>query len=222
MRATLRLITLLAGCVSCSAPGLFSSNSPPTADMLALSKLIEIKSHESIKVDPKSHNANKTPALPAPGTVILTLKTSALLNPNAMQNAAPVRVWIFELDKFEKFTKAEQSALVNNPEKILGSDLRRSRDVVLAPEELVNLQWQVQTPGFIGVLADFRKPPTQLFQQRQLIAFDAKSSLSWKIILSGNTLVSLANAQPDKTPVNIDNDLAQPRVVPGLNNNSHE
>jgi type VI secretion system VasD/TssJ family lipoprotein len=190
--------------------------------MVSLSKLIEIKSHESIKADLKSNNADKPPTLPAPVTVILTLKTSASLNPNAMQNSAPVRVWIFELDKFEKFSKAEQSALVNNPEKILGSDLRRSRDVVLAPEELINLRWQVQTPGFIGVLADFRKPPTQLFQQRQIIAFDAKSALSWKIILSGNTLISLANAQPDRTPVNIDNDLAQPSVAPSLHDKSHK
>jgi hypothetical protein len=87
---------------------------------------------------------------------------------------------------------------------------------VLAPEELVNLRWQVQTPGYIGVLADFRTPPAQLFQQRQIIAFDAKSALSWKIILSGNTFISLANAQPEKTPVNMDNDLAQPSVAPGL------
>lgn len=180
---------------------LFESPPPPSSD--TISKYIEVKARESVREEQA-----KLPLLkPAPPSVSLSLQTSAWINPDAMQHSAPVRVWILELSKYEKFGKSEISAIIKNPEKTLGSDLIRSRDLVLAPEELVNLKWAVQQPGFIGIVADFRNPSSQQVQQRQLIAFDAKSALSWKVVLTGNTLITIANAATDKTPVSLDNDV---------------
>lgn len=189
----------------CGAMKMFES--PPQPSLDTISKYIEVKSRESVREEHAKLPVAKPPT-PAPPSVSLSLQTSAWVNPDAMQNSAPVRVWVFELSKFEKFGKADVEALITAPEKTLGADLLRSRDLVLAPEELVSLKWAVQQAGFIGIVADFRKPSTQQVQQRQIIAFDAKSALSWKVVFTGNTLITVANAGPDKASIAIDNDIA--------------
>lgn len=166
--------------------------------------------------------ADKVPAAAAPSVeavsparVVLMLQAAEWLNPNALQTPTPVRVWVFELQDVHAFSTADTAALVADPAKVLGADLRRVRDTILAPGEDVSLQWLFGEPGYVGILADFRTPPQAPLQSRQLIAFDGKTPSTWEVRLSGNTLMAVANVTQSARPASRidDQPLRSPQVA---------
>jgi type VI secretion system VasD/TssJ family lipoprotein len=126
----------------------------------------------------------------------ITLQASDWINPDSMQGAAPVRIRIFELEKFAAFSNASSMDLISDPAKALGAELRRFRDVIIAPGERMQVNWTLDGSGYVGVLADFRTPGGMPEQSRQILAVDEGKSVLWRIQLDGNTMLAVGR-MPD-------------------------
>jgi type VI secretion system VasD/TssJ family lipoprotein len=134
------------------------------------------------------------------GEVVLLLQAAEWVNPSSMGAPSPVRVSVFELQQLERFSSADTALLLSDPAKILGPDLRRTRDVVLAPGEDIAIKWMVRQAGYVGVVADFRILPQASIQNKQIIAFDGKTPSTWRVRLSGNAVLSVANVSMSSSP----------------------
>lgn len=133
------------------------------------------------------------------GAVVMTLhlQSADWVNPTPMQQPAPVRIWIYELDSIDKFANADTRQLLSDPARVLGTNLRWVRDIILAPGEEATLRWAANQPGYVGLLADFREPPKRIEQQRQTFNRNGRTPEIWQVHISGNAMLTVARLEPD-------------------------
>lgn len=192
--------SLLSGCAALRSMEESVTSTLETIPMMQMLGIESRKTQEEKAMAAASADASAEAEAAAEGRLVLMLQAAQWLNPNALQTSAPVRVWVFELQDVQAFSTADTAALLADPAKVLGADLRRVRDTILAPGEGVSVQWTTKEPGFVGILADFRTPPQAPLQSRQLIAFDGKTPSTWEVRLSGNTLLAVANVTQSSRP----------------------
>ena len=190
MRRLIFVFTAMITMTGCSVMRSVDDRISGTLENIPVMKMIGIESRQA-------QEQREHPSLPedlnSGATVTLWLQASAWVNPSPMQSPSPVRVWVYELESIEKFGSANLAQLLVEPEKALGLDLRRVRDTVLAPDEEISVQWRMNQPGYIGIVADFRQPAASSEQSRQMIAFDGKTASSWQVRLTGNAVLAVAN-----------------------------
>jgi type VI secretion system VasD/TssJ family lipoprotein len=192
--------SLLSGCAALRSMEESVTSTLETIPMLKMLGIESRKTQEGKVMVAASADVSAKADAAAEVGLVLMLEAAQWLNPNALQTSAPVRVWMFELQDVQAFSTADTAALLADPAKVLGADLRRVRDTILAPGEGVSVQWTTRGLGFVGILADFQTPPQAPLQSRQLIAFDGKTPSTWEVRLSGNTLLTVVNVTQSSRP----------------------
>jgi|HubBroStandDraft_5_1064220.scaffolds.fasta_scaffold78022_3 type VI secretion system protein VasD len=105
-----------------------------------------------------------SPPPPPPPTVVnLTLKALAGVNPGPDGQAAPVSVRVYQLETAAGFSNAEFFPLYNTDAVVLGQDLVKREEFVLAPgttkTETIMPKDQVKSLGFFAGFRAFQSLP---------------------------------------------------------------
>jgi type VI secretion system protein VasD len=104
------------------------------------------------------------PPPPPPPTVLnLTLKALPGVNPGPDGQAAPVVVRVYQLETAANFGNAEFFPLYNTDSTVLGADLVKREDIVLAPgatkTETIMPKDPVKALGIFAGFRDFQNTP---------------------------------------------------------------
>jgi type VI secretion system protein VasD len=98
-----------------------------------------------------------TPPPPPPTRVQMVVEASPDANPDQAGRPSPTVVRVYELTGPSSFQEGDFFQLFEQPEATLGSDLRDSSDIVVAPGGRETLARELSPDTrYIGILANFR------------------------------------------------------------------
>ncbi len=161
-------------------------------------KFLGIESRQSIENAKKANEIVKpevtplaipplpvVPALPQKVDITLELESDNWLNPNSQNNASPVQIRIFQLEKISKFKQSTAYALLINPTQALGADLTSSEDISLAPGEQKTMVMTTNRTSFIAILANYRTSQQPKDQNRVILIPNNSATQTKKLRFSG-------------------------------------
>lgn len=97
------------------------------------------------------------PPPPDPTIVGVTLRTSALLNPDSLGRAKPAQVRLLRLGSTAAFMAADYYSLAADPAAELGGDLIGIDTLTMAPATTEVFQYELDDGTlFLGLFADYR------------------------------------------------------------------
>lgn len=88
----------------------------------------------------------------------ISLEAGPGVNPDADGRPSPIALSVFELKSAGKFSSADFLSLYERADKVLGTDLARRDEVLLAPGERKTISLTLQEgSGYLGVVGGFRR-----------------------------------------------------------------
>lgn len=118
------------------------------------------------------------------------------INLNAMNASSPIQLFLIPLKNIDKFESIPGEELVVNLDNKLEDDLQGSiREIILTPGERLVTKWPAPCPGYVGILVNFRVPPSEEGGDRKVIVCSERSwtswfgsPRSWQLDLGGNVI----------------------------------
>ena len=122
----------------------------------------------------------------------LNIHSARYLNPDINGKTAPIVLTLYELKAPYSFKSSDYSALINNPAKILGTNLIDKQSFEIQPNNSTTLT-QIISPQtrYLGIIAGYRN--IQISDWRQVIPVaPGISTMSIQINLASQSLVAKA------------------------------
>ena len=189
-------------CSGCSAIRTVEDTVSTTLEPIPLFKFMGVESRksqeEAIKKIKEAKDIPKLTPLPLPPEkveVSVKLNADLWLNPNSDQQAAPLQIRIFYLDKADKFLSSGALSLIKNPGQVLGQDMRQFEDIQLIPGEQKIQTLQLPVKTYVGLMANFRTEIAPGDQSRVVMMTKIKHQQVMEVRFVGTTIEILSEKE---------------------------
>ncbi len=134
------------------------------------------------------------PAPPPPTRIVAELAAAADLNPNPLNQPAPLQLRIYELKTPGAFERADFFTLYEQEKTVLGADLLAQDQLLIKPGEVRRLERTLQAETrYLGFLAAYRE--IDQAQWRAIVAVPPNQTTTVKVDLQQLGLVARAISQ---------------------------